>query len=100
MPWSSRRSDRAHIYSIPVGGDGGGQNPHLPPPSRPEDEEIEIRPDKRVGIPYPEWNAWTKRFLADHVAVLERPFTARDSRPVPILSLIHITEPTRQAEIS
>jgi hypothetical protein len=73
MPWSSRRSDRQRIHSVPVGGEGGVRNPNLPPPSRPEDEEIEVRPDERVGIPYPEWNAWTKRFLADHVAVLERP---------------------------
>jgi nitric oxide reductase NorD protein len=81
MPWSSRRSDRQRIYSIPVGGEGGVRNPNLPPPSRPEDEEIEIRPDERVGIPYPEWNAWTKRFLPDHVAVLERPLAAGASQP-------------------
>src|SRR3546814_12106339 len=31
-----------------------------------------LRRDERVGIPYPEWNFWTKRFLPDHVAVLER----------------------------
>jgi hypothetical protein len=79
MPWSSRRSDRRRIYSIPVGGVGGVRNPNLPPPSRPEDEEIEIRPDERVGVPYPEWNAWTKRFLPDHVAVLERPLTSNES---------------------
>ena len=35
-------------------------NPNLPPPSRPEDDDIEIRSDERVGIPYPEWNAWTR----------------------------------------
>ncbi|MCK9905002.1 MorD protein [Parafrankia colletiae] len=76
MPWSSRRSDQRRIHSIPVGGEGGAQNPNLPPPSQPENEEIEIRPDERVGIPYPEWNMWTKRFLPNHVAVLERPAAA------------------------
>jgi nitric oxide reductase activation protein len=81
MPWSSRRSDRQRIYSIPVGGDGGVRNPNLPPPSRPEDEELEIRSDERVGVPYPEWNAWTGRFLPDHVAVLERPLPAAASTP-------------------
>lgn len=81
MPWSSRRSDRQRIQSIPVGGDGGVHNPNLPPPSRPEDEEFEIRPDERVGVPYPEWNLWTKRFLPNHVAVLERPATVHASPP-------------------
>ena len=70
--------------SVPVGGDGGVRNPNLPPPSRPENEDIEIRPDQRAGIPYPEWNAWTDSFLADHVAVLERkhPTTGRPLVPV------------------
>jgi nitric oxide reductase NorD protein len=81
MPWSSRRSDRQRIHSIPVGGEGGVRNPNLPPPSRPDDEELEVRPGERVGIPYPEWNAWTKRFLTDHVAVLERPLTTEASLP-------------------
>lgn len=72
MPWSSARKDTPRAYSVPVGGDGGVRNPNLPPPSRPEDDDIEIRPDQRPGIPYPEWNAWRKSFLADHVAVVER----------------------------
>ena len=88
MPWSSKRSDRQRIYSIPVGGDGGVRNPNLPPPSRPEDEEIPIRPDERVGIPYPEWNMWTERFLPDHVAVLERPSTVETSPPARVLPAV------------
>jgi nitric oxide reductase NorD protein len=72
MPWTSPRTYSKRLMSVPVGGEGGIRNPNLPPPSRPEDEDIEIRPDQRVGIPYPEWNAWTQRFLVDHVAVLER----------------------------
>lgn len=71
MPWSSRNSSKQPGFSMPVGGDGGLQNPNLPPPSRPEDDEIEIRTDYRVGIPYPEWNAWTTSFLPRHVAVVE-----------------------------
>jgi nitric oxide reductase NorD protein len=84
MPWSSRRSDRERLLSIPIGGEGGVRNPNLPPPSRPEDEEVEVRPDERVGLPYPEWNMWTQRFLPDHVAVLERPSTVGGSRPVAV----------------
>lgn len=72
MPWTTPRTDSYRAMSVPVGGEGGVRDPNLPPPSRPDDDEIEIRPDQRAGIPYPEWNLWTKRFLPDHVAVLER----------------------------
>ncbi|WP_433520448.1 nitric oxide reductase activation protein NorD [Nocardia pseudovaccinii] len=72
MPWTSTRSDSYRVMSIPVGGDGGSRNTNLPPPSRPEHEDVEIRADQRAGLPYPEWNVWTKSFLRDHVAVLER----------------------------
>lgn len=72
MPWTSPRKDTYRWYSMPVGGEGGVNDPNLPPPSRPEDEELEVRPDQRAGVPYPEWNAWTESFLPDHVAVLER----------------------------
>ena len=84
LPWTTRRKDPHRAMSVPVGGDGGVRNPNLPPPSRPENEDIEIRPDQRAGIPYPEWNAWTDSFLADHVAVLERkhPTTGRPLVPV------------------
>ncbi|MGW0180157.1 MorD protein [Nocardia sp. NPDC003345] len=86
MPWTSPRTDSYRAMSVPVGGAGGVRNPNLPPPSRPENEDIEIRPDRRAGIPYPEWNAWTGRFLPDHVAVLERrqPRPAHTAAPVPV----------------
>ncbi|MQY29557.1 nitric oxide reductase activation protein NorD [Nocardia aurantia] len=75
LPWTSRLRRRPRPYSVPVGGDGGVPNPNLPPPSRPDDDDVEVTPDRRPGIPYPEWNAWTGRFLRDHVAVVERPHT-------------------------
>ncbi|MFD6860014.1 nitric oxide reductase activation protein NorD [Rhodococcus sp. NPDC060090] len=84
MPWSSPRSASVRLMSIPVGGDGGVRNPNLPPPSRPEDEEPEIRPDARVGIPYPEWNAWRDAFLPDHVAVLESRMSTGSAVPIPV----------------
>ncbi|MEU4312784.1 VWA domain-containing protein [Nocardia sp. NPDC024068] len=84
MPWTSSRTDAHRAVSVPVGGDGGIRNPNLPPPSRPEDEEIEIRPDRRAGIPYPEWNAWTESFLPDHVAVLERAHSTSAHPVVPV----------------
>lgn len=72
MPWTSTDKRMPRPYSTPVGGDGGVRNPNLPPPTRPEDNDIDVTPDHRPGIPYPEWNAWTERFLPGHVAVVER----------------------------
>ena len=77
MPWSSNRVLSKSLHTIPVGGQGGAQNPNLPPPSHPEDDDPEIGADRRSGIPYPEWNGWIERFLPDHVAVLERKQAAR-----------------------
>jgi nitric oxide reductase NorD protein len=84
MPWTSTQKRRRRAYSVPVGGDGGVRNPNLPPPSRPEDNDLDIRPDRRQGIPYPEWNAWTSSFLPDHVAVLERARTGRGNDALPV----------------
>jgi hypothetical protein len=72
MPWTTTQKRMPRPYSVPVGGDGGVRNSNLPPPSRPQDNDLDITPDHRPGIPYPEWNAWTKRFMPNHVAVLER----------------------------
>ncbi len=72
MPWTSTQKRLPRPYSVPVGGDGGVRNSNLPPPSRPRDNDLDITPDHRPGIPYPEWNAWTESFMPDHVAVLER----------------------------
>ena len=79
MPWTTTQKRLPRPYSVPVGGDGGVRNPNLPPPSRPQDNDFDITPDHRPGIPYPEWNAWTKSFMRDHVAVLERAHASRDS---------------------
>ena len=82
MPWTTTQKRLPRPHSVPVGGDGGVRNPNLPPPSRPQDNDFDITPDHRPGIPYPEWNAWTKSFLHDHVAVLERAYTSRTRQPV------------------
>ncbi|AFM19075.1 hypothetical protein Mycch_4365 [Mycolicibacterium chubuense NBB4] len=81
MPWTSTQKRLPRPYSVPVGGDGGVRNPNLPPPSRPHDNDLDITPEHRPGIPYPEWNCWTQRFMADHVAVLERAHAGRDAGP-------------------
>ncbi|MGE2734943.1 nitric oxide reductase activation protein NorD [Mycolicibacterium vaccae] len=72
LPWTSAQKRRPQPHSVPVGGDGGVRNPNLPPPSRPQDNDLDVTPDHRPGIPYPEWNAWTQSFLPDHVAVVEQ----------------------------
>lgn len=84
MPWTTTQKRHPRAHSVPVGGDGGVRNPNLPPPSRPEDNDLDISPERRQGIPYPEWNAWTKGFLKDHVAVLELPPAARAGHPPPL----------------
>jgi nitric oxide reductase NorD protein len=81
MPWTTTQKRLPRPYSVPVGGDGGVRNPNLPPPSRPQDNDLDITPEHRPGIPYPEWNAWTKSFMRDHVAVLERARTSGTREP-------------------
>jgi nitric oxide reductase NorD protein len=84
MPWTSSQKRLPRPYSVPVGGDGGVRNSNLPPPSRPQDNDLDVTPQHRPGIPYPEWNAWTKSFTRDHVAVLERTCTARSRTDAPM----------------
>jgi nitric oxide reductase NorD protein len=81
MPWTTTLKRLPRPYSVPVGGDGGVRNPNLPPPSRPQDNDLDLTPGHRPGIPYPEWNDWTKTFLPDHVAVLEHAHASRTGRP-------------------
>lgn len=77
LPWTTNQKRTPAPHSVPAGGDGGVRNPNLPPPSRPQDNDLDITPEHRPGIPYPEWNAWTKSFMPDHVAVLEQMHTSR-----------------------
>jgi nitric oxide reductase NorD protein len=84
MPWTTTQKRLPRPYSVPVGGDGGVRNPNLPPPNRPQDNDLDITPEHRPGIPYPEWNMWTQRFMPDHVAVLERVDTHTARQPAPV----------------
>ena len=84
MPWTTTQQRIPRPYSVPVGGDGGVRNPNLPPPSRPQDNDLDVTPEHRPGIPYPEWNTWTQRFMHDHVAVLEHADVRRTRRSVPV----------------
>lgn len=84
MPWTTTQKRLPRPYSVPVGGDGGVRNPNLPPPSRPQDNDLDVTPHHRPGIPYPEWNMWTQRFMQDHVAVVEDADGRHLRRPVPV----------------
>ncbi|RDH78511.1 MorD protein [Mycolicibacterium moriokaense] len=84
MPWTTTQKRLPRSYSVPVGGDGGVRNPNLPPPNRPQDNDLDVTPQHRPGIPYPEWNMWTERFMPDHVAVLERADTHAARQPTPV----------------
>jgi hypothetical protein len=84
MPWSiNKRYISPGYESIPAG-ESDIKSSRLPPSSRPEEDDIEIRADQRAGIPYPEWNMWATAFLPDHVAVLERrvPPAHKTAKPV------------------
>lgn len=90
MPWSKPNQLISPKFdSIPVGGEGNVRNPNLPPPSRPEEEDVEIRADQRAGIPYPEWNFWNESFLREHVAVLERKHSRVAGRPRAVSANLH-----------
>ena len=99
MPWTTTQKRLPRPYSVPVGGDGGVRNPNLPPPSRPQDNDLDITPEHRPGIPYPEWNAWTKSFMPDHVAVLERAHDSRNRQPGAVSAELRrwFTEHTQRA---
>ncbi len=84
MPWTISEKRLPRPYSVPVGGEGGVRNSNLPPPSRPQDNDLDLTPHHRPGIPYPEWNAWTEKFMADHVAVVERAHTDGSRRPASV----------------
>jgi nitric oxide reductase NorD protein len=84
MPWTTTQKRLPRPYSVPVGGDGGVRNPNLPPPNRPQDNDLDITPEHRPGIPYPEWNMWTQKFMPDHVAVLEKADARRVHQPAPV----------------
>lgn len=81
LPWTTAQKRLPRPHSVPAGGDGGVRNSSLPPPSRPQDNDLDTTPEHRPGIPYPEWNDWTKSFLPDHVAVLERRHDGRGADP-------------------
>lgn len=84
LPWTSKQKRTPRSHSVPVGGEGGLRSVNLPPPARPHDEDADITAEHRPGIPYPEWNEWTKRLQPDYVAVVERVHGRGRQQPVSV----------------
>ncbi|MGH9036031.1 MAG: nitric oxide reductase activation protein NorD [Acidimicrobiia bacterium] len=71
LPWSRPEIRKRSRTSVPVGGSGGEQAPRSGPPPSTEPDEEHSRDDRRIGIPYPEWDVHRGAYRPDHVAVLE-----------------------------
>src|SRR3546814_20880852 len=73
MPWSrTNRYLAPGFHTIPVGGEGNIRSSRLPPPSRPEDDAVDVDPSQRAGMPYPAWTQRTQKFLPTPISA-ERP---------------------------
>jgi nitric oxide reductase NorD protein len=83
MPYSVQKSQpRPTAHGVPVGGTDGARSSNVPPPERPEESDPEATADRRVGIPYDEWNRFTRRYRRGHVSVLERHVKTVNGRPL------------------
>ena len=83
MPYSLRKSQpRPTVFGVPVGGADGARSRNLPPPDRREESDPEATAERRVGIPYDEWDRFTRRYRRGHVNVLERHVERREGRPL------------------
>jgi hypothetical protein len=83
MPYSLRKSQpRPGALAIPVGGTDGARSANLPPPDRREESDPEATAERRVGIPYDEWDAFARHYRRGHVSVLERHAPAAAARPL------------------
>jgi len=83
MPYSVRRSQpRPTVFGIPVGGTDGARSRNLPPRERPDESDPEPSADRRIGIPYDEWNRFTRRYRRGHVSVVERRVATGEGKPL------------------
>jgi nitric oxide reductase activation protein len=67
--------------AIPVGGTDGARSANLPPPDHRAESDPEAAAERRVGIPYDEWDRFARRYRRGHVSVLERHAPAAAARP-------------------
>ncbi|WP_220097464.1 nitric oxide reductase activation protein NorD [Mycolicibacterium pulveris] len=82
VPWSSRRNLRHMRLAMPVGGTEG-ESPRLVIFEEAPDSEGESSDaDRRLGVPYPEWDYRLNRYRQDFVTVVERRISPRYSRNI------------------
>jgi len=98
MPYSIRQSRPPKIlFAIPVGGTGGVKSKNLqPPPS--EQDDPEVRVERRVGIPYDEWDVHRQTYRKGYVSVVENATKsdgARLARPSPEILRYFRMSPTK-----
>ena len=81
MPYSIQRSQPVNVlFAIPVGGTGGAKSRNVQPPPGDQDEP-EVRVERKVGIPYNEWDVHRQCYRKDYVSVIERS-KPEDSTPL------------------
>lgn len=72
MPYSIRKSQPVKVlFAIPVGGSGGVRSKNIQPPPSDQDEP-EVRVERKVGIPYDEWDVHRQRYHKGFVSVVEQ----------------------------
>lgn len=72
VPWTSRRSLRRMKLAMPVGGAEGEAGRLVRIDEAPESEGESSDFDRRIGLPYPEWDHRLGRYREDFVTVVER----------------------------
>lgn len=72
MPYSIRKSQPVKVlFAIPVGGSGGVRSKNVQPPPSDQDEP-EVQVERKVGIPYDEWDIFKQRYHKGFVSVVEQ----------------------------
>jgi nitric oxide reductase activation protein len=72
MPYSIKKSQPVKVlFAIPVGGSGGVRSKNVQPPPSDQDEP-EVRVERKVGIPYDEWDIYKQRYHKGFVSVVEQ----------------------------
>jgi len=91
MSYSVRKSQpRPTLFGIPVGGADGARSGNVPLPDRADERDPEATADRRVGIPYDEWNRFTRCYRRGHVSVVERHVDTSEGKTLrPAPELLH-----------
>jgi nitric oxide reductase activation protein len=75
--WSIRRTQERFPLAMAVGGPDGEAPRLVPVDEAPEDGAESSDHDRRIGVPYPEWDYRTERYRDNFVTVIERRIAPR-----------------------